>query len=102
AGMEGCTGEEFRMHGGRFLRIVLVGHLMFAARGGDQGKTDEPLLIADRSFAGSREESGQLVELISFPDVAGMIVALGALNLNAQEDPRDFRRPLVSGIRAFM
>ena len=40
--------------------------------------------------ANPRKEGGKLVELFPLPMIGRMVVALGALNLNAQENPRDF------------
>src|SRR5205807_10127791 len=42
----------------------------------------------------------QLVELHALPLVARVVVALGALDLNAEEDPRRLGGPFVGGVGA--
>ena len=53
-------------------------------------KTARLAVFDDWTQANAREEGGQFAELLAFPLVAGMIVALGALDLNTQENARDF------------
>jgi hypothetical protein len=42
-----------------------------------------------RPHADAREERGELVEVFTLPAIVGMIVALGALDLHAEEDAGD-------------
>ena len=50
-------------------------------------------VLFDRARTAMRgKERRQLVELLALPAIGLMIVAVGALNLHAQENPRDFGR----------
>ena len=74
---------------------------MFAERRRRQFDADEFLFLADRPFAFvAAEIGGEFVELLALPDVARMVVALGTLNLNAQEDPRRLGSDFGGGVGA--
>src|SRR5262249_42111364 len=76
-------------HGQPVLRILAARHAVLAERGRDQRDPDEFLFLEDRPFAAiAGEVSGEFMELLALPHVARMIVALSALNLDAEEDAR--------------
>src|SRR5262249_9198190 len=76
--------EETRRGDVHQLRILAIRHLVFAVvlhRDLDQ-------LSRAAANAHTGKESGHLVELNLFPDLSPtIVVALGALNLNAEEEP---------------
>ena len=61
----------------------------------DELEADEAILavevLENGTLAQASEVGGELVELLPLPDVAGVVVALGTLDLNPEEDAR--RRP---------
>src|SRR5207247_9292956 len=65
-----------------------------------QRKADDALLLEDRPLAQFTVVGGELMELRPFPRIERMIVALGALNLDAQEDARSLRGAFGGGVGA--
>src|SRR5207253_3061621 len=93
------TVQKLRMSDQSFFRVLLAGHFVLTLGGGDQL---DPLFAgsAQRPFLEPRKITRQLMKLHPLPLIAGMIVALGALNLNAQEDARGLGGLLVGSLRA--
>src|SRR5713101_2360483 len=93
--------EKLRMRDQPFLRILFAGHFVLALGGGDQLNALDTR-GAKRPFPQPDEVPRQFVKLHALPLIAGVIVALGALDLNAQEDAGSFGGLLVWRVRAAM
>src|SRR5205823_4710663 len=83
----------------RLFGIVQARHTVLALRRGDQLDTQHSGTGIRTPLSGSSKEGSQLMELVALPDIAGMIVTLGTLNLDAQKQSRRFRGPLVIAVR---
>ena len=102
-GVELLAGDKkHRLHQLAFLvRMVQVGHVMFQVPPArfvvlvfpaaiDRGNDERSLLaVILGTHRDARKEGGQLVKLLAPPAVGRVMMALGTLNLDAQEDARD-------------
>src|SRR5262249_43380591 len=88
------------LHGCGLFGIVLSRHLVFAERNRYKLAAGDPHAVAHGALTNARKVGGELVEVFSLPYIARMIVALGTLDLDAQEDPGSLGRQFGLGISA--
>src|SRR5262249_25124287 len=92
--------EEARHDDCRFLWVIGAGHAVLAERCREEREADDAFLLEQRPFLELAVIRSEFMELRPFPRIEGVIVALSALDLDAEEYTRGFGGALGGGVGA--